>query len=540
MLEQYEFECGCSLPILNDELKDEDGLPSLDIDFYNLNHKCPATMLLYAEGRTKGVFQLEKSLGQSYSKKVQPCTIEEISALIALIRPGTLKAIVDGKTMTQHYIDRKNGEEEFQYFHPAAEAILDKTYGVIVYQEQTLAIATLFAGFTKVQADSLRKAMGKKLADVMAECRGEFIEGCEKTGIISNEDAVALFDIIEKSNRYSFNKAHSVSYAETGYWVAWVKAHLPLHFYTASLSLAFEKQKPREEIRELILDSKATDVKILAPLFTDKETDFYLDEKQIRFGIGNIRDIGESKVTKILELVTNAEVTLNKSIKDFTYYELQVHILSAIDKTSASNLISSGAMGGFGIMRKKMLFDYKKLCTLTPREIKWVREGNFTSIEEAFDAIVESKVPTKNRKESIKSVRDLLKNPPEALVDSTDYIASIEEELLGIPIVCSKLDSCDTTTANCTCLEFSRGKDGKNLTLAVQLDRISPWTPPDGKNKDPLAFISCHDDTGGLDGMIYSEVFKENKSLLFKGNTVLLVGSRNKKGNLTIFKVHQI
>jgi len=202
----YKFECGCEIPIVNETIKPNDGLPSMEIDYYNINHNCPATWSLFCEGKTKGIFQLEKSLGKSWSEKVKPVSIEEVSALVSLIRPGTLKAIVDGKSMTKHFVDRKNGEEEFEYFHPSASKILDVTHGVIVYQEQTLALAKMFAGFDLIQADMLRRAIGKKKADVMAQCRIQFIEGCEKQNVIDSGDAEALFDIIEKSNRYSFNK----------------------------------------------------------------------------------------------------------------------------------------------------------------------------------------------------------------------------------------------------------------------------------------------------------------------------------------------
>lgn len=206
----YKFDCGCEVPILDEKIKPEDGLPSLEIDWININHNCPAVWNLYKSGKTKGVFQLEKPLGQSWAKKVEPTSVEEISALIALIRPGVLKGIIDGKSMANHYVDRKHGED-YELFHEKAESAIGNTYGVMLYQEQTLAISKIFAGFNLAQADILRRGMGKKKADVMAALRNEFVEGCHKTGIISGPDATALFDVIEKSNRYSFNKCLSPS-----------------------------------------------------------------------------------------------------------------------------------------------------------------------------------------------------------------------------------------------------------------------------------------------------------------------------------------
>jgi hypothetical protein len=206
----YEFDCGCKFPIVDSKIKDIDGLPSLYIDYQNINHQCYYAWDLYSSGRTKGIFQLEKSLGQGWAKKVSPCSIEELAALIAVIRPGTLKSIVDGKSMAQHYVDRKNGEE-YDLFHPEAKESLGSTYGVMLYQEQTLAIARKFAGFSLIEADIIRKGIGKKDAELLASIKQKFLDGCEKTGIITYGDAVALFDIIEKSNRYSFNKCLSPS-----------------------------------------------------------------------------------------------------------------------------------------------------------------------------------------------------------------------------------------------------------------------------------------------------------------------------------------
>lgn len=205
-MQYYEFDCGCKIPIIDEKVKDIDGLPSMEIDYYNINRKCPAMWSLFAEGKTKGVFQLETQLGHSWSKSLKPCSPEELSALIALIRPGTLRAIVDGKSMTKHYLDRKNGDEEYDIFHELASDIIGSTYGIAIYQEQTLALSKVFAGFNLSEADMLRRSMGKKDSALMEQCREMFIKGCLKTQIISESDANALFDIIEKSNRYSFNK----------------------------------------------------------------------------------------------------------------------------------------------------------------------------------------------------------------------------------------------------------------------------------------------------------------------------------------------
>jgi len=210
------------------------------------------TWQLFADGKTKGIFQLESNLGKSWSKKLAPSNIEELSALIAIIRPGCLKAYVDGKSMTQHFIDRKHGREEVTYLHEALEEILAPTYGVLVYQEQSMRIAQKIAGFDLQEADELRKAIGKKKADLMAKVKKKFIAGAKKTKIVTKEEAEQIFGWIQASSRYAFNKSHSISYAVCSYWSAYQKAHNPEEFFLSYLYYANEKQDPHQEIYELV------------------------------------------------------------------------------------------------------------------------------------------------------------------------------------------------------------------------------------------------------------------------------------------------
>lgn len=205
-MNKYSFECGCKIDITNPEIKKCDNLPGMKIDFQKLNYNCPITWDLFASGKTKGIFQLEKGLGKTWSKRSKPTSIEDISALVSLIRPGTLSSFLDGKSMTQHYVDRKMGNEEVIYIHPALELILNTTFAINVYQEQTLKIASVIAGFDMQKADSLRKAIGKKDAKLMKSIEQDFIDGCINTGLVDKDTAIQLFDNIEKSNKYSFNK----------------------------------------------------------------------------------------------------------------------------------------------------------------------------------------------------------------------------------------------------------------------------------------------------------------------------------------------
>ena len=163
------FECGCKFEVRGGDIIYDPNIETLPLS-------CEHTWDMISEGNTKGVFQLESQLGRSMSEKTKPRNIEELSDLIAIIRPGCMEAIVDGKSLTQHYIDRKHGIDPVEYFHGALKPILSSTFGILVYQEQALLIARDIGGFNLQEADILRKAIGKKNVSLMAELRNQFIE----------------------------------------------------------------------------------------------------------------------------------------------------------------------------------------------------------------------------------------------------------------------------------------------------------------------------------------------------------------------------
>ena len=230
-MKKFTYSCGCSFNVLDENNKSISFSPNIE----DICLDCSRTWDLISDGNTKGIFQLESRLGKSIAKKLKPENIEQLSALIAILRPGTLEAIRDGKSVANHYIDKKNGNESLDYFHPALEPILKTTYGEIIYQEQAMEIARNIAGFNLQEADMLRKAMGKKLANEMAKCKKMFIDGAKKTEVVSEKQAEEIFSWIEQSQRYSFNKSHSCCYGLTGYDTAYLKSHFPVEGTQAQL-----------------------------------------------------------------------------------------------------------------------------------------------------------------------------------------------------------------------------------------------------------------------------------------------------------------
>lgn len=320
-------------------------IPPINLDINNISLECPLVWKMLGRGQTKGVFQLESSLGKQWTKKLKPTCIEHLAALGALLRPGCLRATDEkGISMTEHYCLRKNNLEEVDCYHPALEPILSKTYGVLTYQEQAMAIAQAVAGFNLQEADVLRKAIGKKLPEEMAKCKRMFLEGAEKVKILTKEQAEEVFSWIEKSQRYSFNKSHAVSYAIDGYWSAFCKAHFPVQFFTSYLYYAKDKQDPLREIQELVSDAKSMDIEIVTPDITKMKSHFSTDGRTIMFGLSDVKGIGEIQVEKLKKAALQAEVTYGKKLADLTWYEFLVLLSNKVSSAVIEKLISVGAM----------------------------------------------------------------------------------------------------------------------------------------------------------------------------------------------------
>ena len=201
-MKHYKFpDCDCQFEVLSEDplrLKFEPDISKIPLD-------CRRTWNLLSTSKVKGCFQLESKLGQSFTKKLQPQNIEQLSALIALIRPSCLETIIDKKSITQHYIDRKHNIEPIEYFHPSLEPILKDTYGLLAFQEGSMKIAQEIAGFNLQESDTLRKSIGHKDTVLMAKLKDQFINGCIKVGKVNQTEAEEIFSWIEKAQRYQFN-----------------------------------------------------------------------------------------------------------------------------------------------------------------------------------------------------------------------------------------------------------------------------------------------------------------------------------------------
>ena len=543
-MEKFKYNCGCCFDIL----EKKDNIPKIlfDLQIENINLECSRTWDLLSDGNTKGCFQLESRLGQTLAKKLKPENIEQLAALISIMRPGCLEAFRNNKSVTNHYIDKKNGEESIDYFHPSLEPILDKTYGEMIYQEQAMQIAQKVAGFDLKEADMLRKAIGKKKPEEMARLKIRFIKGSKKLGIVDDSEAEELFGWIEKSQRYSFNKSHAVSYAFNAYLSAYAKAHFPKIFFASYLKYAKDKIDPQKEIKELVANALESDILIKTPDLRLMNKSFIIHEGSIYFGLTNIKGFGDSVYEKLQTIISTIDIS------SLNFLEIILHILLSINSTAAKALIESGALSFTGLSRKYMLHCYNIFSKLSDREINWAKTNlelsNFNKIDEFWQFVFSMPsgkhgfFATSKRMQSLTEEYGIFTNPPFSLEDSIEWLADAEHRLLGISITCSRVDGCDTLSANTTCKELKTTLN-KKILIACEIDDINIVKTKKGKNPgQSMCFIKVSDSTGYNDGVVcFPEQYNEFESLLMVSNTVLIEGSKGKsQDSLIVKKIWQL
>lgn len=307
-----------------------------EIEFLKLPLDDPKVYELLKEGLTSGVFQLESSGMKNLLKRLEPDNFDDIVAVLALYRPGPLKSgLVDS------YINRKHGREPVEYPFPELEPILKETYGVWVYQEQVMKASQILAGFTPGEADTLRKAIGKKKKEVMQEMKEKFIRGAVQRGY-PEKKIVELWEDIEKFASYSFNKSHSVAYGYLSYWTAYMKVYYPEEFF----AVKFSTEKSDRKFINLINDARANfGMHILPPDINKSDADFVIeDRKRIRFGLSRIKGVGEETA----KLIVSKRNGRWKSLADFVKSV-------KVNKKVLEALIKAGAFDFTGMSRTEML-----------------------------------------------------------------------------------------------------------------------------------------------------------------------------------------
>jgi len=328
-----------TLTVINETLKLIKKTRGKEIDIEKLPLDDTCTYKLLASSHTIGIFQVESSGMRDLLKKLEPERFEDLIALLALYRPGPI-----GSGMLDDFMKRKHGAIPIRYEHPKLEPILKETYGIMVYQEQIMQIASSLAGFSLAQADILRKAMGKKIPEVMEKERKNFLSGCIKNEIRESA-ASKIFDLIEYFSGYGFNKSHSTAYALISYRTAYLKANYPVEFMTALLT---SERDNTEKIVEYVFEAQRMGLEVLPPDINESEVLFKtVNEKTIRFGLVAIKNVGKGAAESI--------VGARKEGKYASLEDLSSRVdLRLANRKVLESLIKCGAMDYFGASRAKM------------------------------------------------------------------------------------------------------------------------------------------------------------------------------------------
>ena len=315
-----------------------------DIDHVPLDD--PAVYEMLSRGDAIGVFQLEGAGMKALMRSLRPDRFDDLIALISLYRPGPL-----GAGTHNLYADRKNGRASVEFPHPSLQPVLEDTYGIMVYQEQVMEAARVMAGFSMIEADALRKAMGKKIPAVMAQQEQLFVEGCVAQGHPAHLGR-ELFDLISHFAGYGFNKSHAAGYALVAYQTAWLKAHYPAE-YMAALLTSVRRDKDRTAL--YLNECRTMGVKVLVPDVNLSDSEFVARHGTVNFGLSAIRNVGEGVVERIVE-----ERRRRGSFCDFRDFVERVD-LSVLNKRTIESLVKGGAFDSTGSPRRGLLAVYEQV-----------------------------------------------------------------------------------------------------------------------------------------------------------------------------------
>jgi len=474
------------------------GEPPIDIAAIPMDD--PDAFALLKRCETTAVFQLESRGMKELIKKLQPDCFDDITALVALFRPGPLQS-----GMVDDFIDRKHGRAKVAYPHPDLEPILKPTYGVILYQEQVMQIAQVLAGYTLGGADLLRRAMGKKKPAEMAKQRGVFQEGSVQCGV-AKETAAYIFDLMEKFAGYGFNKSHSAAYALIAYQTLWLKTHYPAAFMAAVLSADMDNT---DKVVTLIDECREMKLAVEPPTIDRSERMFTTaGEGSIVYGLGAIKGVGESAIEAMLQ--ARSEGGPFKAIWDFCR-RIDLH---KANRRVLEALIRAGALDGLGENRATLMAQLPMALKLAEQHKETQAAGQadlFGAVEEGAALEPDPQLAARTWGEWAEEQR--LQGEKETL----------GLYLTGHPIrrVDAELDAMRITRIGAL-LHSSRGQGEKEKrTIAGLVVSVRHGKTPRGR----MGSILLDDRTGRIEVACFSELYEEVRDLLVADNILIVSGT---------------
>ena len=458
----------------------------LDMDNVPLDDK--ETYAMLQRGDTTAVFQFESSGMKDVHKQIKPDRFEDLIAIVSLYRPGPMDNIPT-------YIKRKHGEEEITYLHPSLAPILDETYGIMVYQEQVMKIAQVLGGYTLGGADKLRKVMGKKMRDEIPKQRKMFTEGAVKNGI-AEDVATKIFDQMEKFASYGFNKSHAAAYSLVSYQTAYLKAHYPVEFMCAVMSLDITNVDKLLFYRE---EGKKMGFKVLPPDINKSDAAFSVEDGNIRYGLAAIKSVGAANMEAI-EQERKAKGPF-KDISDF------IHRIDAkqINRRQLEQLIKAGAFDGIDKNRGKLF-------------------ANIDTIISHIGAATELKTSSQSSLFGTEELQAKVK-----LADKPDWPElerlQLEAEAIGFYLSAHPLDSYAKGMERLgvkKCSEVFAGiRVGDNIRAKLA-GCVNSFQKRISKNGNKYAFLEISDGSSNFEGLLFSEGLARYEEVIKSGQPLLV------------------
>lgn len=465
-----------------------------DINIEEIPLDDPKTYELLCRGEGVGVFQLESSGMRNLLRELKPEVFEDLIALVALYRPGPL-----GSGMVEDFIKSKHGLKKVKYLHPMLEPILKDTYGVILYQEQVMRIASDMAGFTLGEADLLRRAMGKKKPEIIANLRSQFINGASQNGV---DESIAgqIFDLMEYFAGYGFNKSHSAAYAMVAYHTAYLKANYPVAYMAALLNSVKDNT---DKVAVYIEECKRLKIKVLPPDVNESQEDFSISgNNNIRFGLAAIKNVGLTAVKSIIQ-----ERRKNGPYKSYADF-CRRQDTKFINKRLLESLIKSGAFDSLGHYRSQLLSTVETGLSLAHQTNKDKSTGQL-SLLDFWEGAAETT--------TVIDFPDIDEFPRSELLAQ-------EKEALGLYISGHPLEEYRTAIeqhATHTVNELKELPEGSQVTIGGMLNTVKRIST---KNGDPMAFVNLEDLTGSVEVVVFPRVFQKFYQLLHPDRVILLQG----------------
>jgi len=490
-----------NLDVISDCLLLIKSTTGIDLDIDSVDLDDDPTFELLRRGDTIGVFQLESTPMRALIRSLAPTSFDDVAALVALYRPGPMSA-----NMHNDYADRKNGRKPIEFFHPDAEELLTETYGLMIYQESVMRVAQKFAGYSLAQADSLRKACGKKDREIMAKERAGFVDGCESEGY-GKKLGTELFDVVEKFADYAFNKSHSFGYGYVAYQIAYLKANYPVEYLSALLTSVKSKLDTAavylNECRIMGIQVEVPDINLSASNFTplpnqDPDSD---ELGQIVFGLSAVRNVGEGFVARVVD-----ERNANGPFQSFNEFVERVD-LEALNKRTIESLIKAGAFDSLGHARKGLLQVFEHIVDLTAKR----RREHDMGVMSLFGDVDES--PTFEERPSI----------PDVEFDKMPKLAH-EKEMLGLYISDHPLLGMEALLrrkADCTVSDLADMADGSIRKVGGVITNLQrKWT----RGGELMAVFELEDLGGSIEVMVFPRTMQEHGPKLSDDAIVLIRG----------------